>query len=353
MEEQSVDLRTIWSGMYNKLLSMGVEDIESVKSVMMSELGKYNVTKREETTDIVVYDSENKGYQMFFLAKRVEGLSKRTLEYYKMTVDRFFRTICKNASQVTTDDIRYYLAIRQVNDGVSITTTENERRNLCSFFGWLAEEDYIHKNPCKPIKKVKAPKVKKKAFTDVEIQKLKDACNLIDTRKTKQAEEKRLRMLALVEFMISTACRVGEISTLKRENVNLEQRTALVCGKGNKERTVFLTNVSKHRLIKYWEYVGEKEYAFSAIRNCSRNEENDHVFSISGIEIAIRQLGKIAGVPNCHPHRFRRTCATMAIKKGMTITEVQKMLGHENLDTTKIYLDLDDTEIKYQHDKYF
>ena len=149
-----------------------------------------------------------------------------------------------------------------------------------------------------------------------------------------------------MEFLLSTGCRVGEIAELTRNAVDLDNGCAIVTGKGNKERTVYITQVAKLRLQEYWEITGDRQYAFS------RLGENVQ-WSVSGIEICIRELGKKSGVKNCHPHRFRRTCATLALKKGMAITDVQRMLGHENLDTTKIYLDLDNTDLAYQHTKIF
>ena len=343
-----VDLRTIWSGVAVNLMErLEPEDMTAVQQALFCELGKYDISEKPSSTEIVTYNDDMTGYTMFFCAKGVEGLSKKTLAYYKQTIDRFLCFINKPINQITTDDIRFYLAHRQTKDGISIVTMENERRNLHSFFGWLAEENYITRNICRPIKKIKTAKVKKKAFTDVEIQKIKDACKV---EKGYCAEEKSKRNIALIEFLISTGCRAGEISGLKREKVDLEHNCATVLGKGNKERTVYLSEICKMRLVEYWDYTGDKEYAFSAVVSGKRN--NFH-WEVSGIEIAVRELGKVAGVNNCHPHRFRRTCATMALKKGMSIVDVQRMLGHENLDTTKIYLDLDNSDLAYQHTKIF
>lgn len=339
-----IDLKTIWNGISINLIDrIDAEQLTIIQQAVMCELGKYDFTEKVNCTELTTYDDDMTGYTMFFCSKGVEGLSKRTLKYYKETIDRFLNFIGKPLKAITTDDIRFYLAHRHTKDGICIITMESERRNLNSFFGWLAEEGYIPKNVCKSIKKIKSPKTKKKAFTEVELQKIKDAC-MIQPHYFK--EESTARNIALIEFMISTGCRVGEISTLKRESVDLENSCAVVVGKGNKERTVYLTQVCKMRLIEYWNVSGKREYAFSTLGK-------DVQWQISGIEIKVREIGKNAGVEKCHPHRFRRTCATIAIKKGMDIIDVQRMLGHENLDTTKIYLDLDNSNLAYQHTKIF
>ena len=249
--------------------------------------------------------------------------------------------IPKKLTEYTTDDVRYYLAIREIDDKVSPVTANNERVVLNGFFSWLSNEGHISRNICSPIKQVKKPKKKKKAFTEVEIAKIRDACQKFDK------DIKRKRAIAAIEFLLSTGCRANEICSLKIEDLHLETRTATVLGKGSKERTVYLNQVSKLRLQEYFaERTDNSEYVFVSL------DKPFNKLEVSGFEILIREIGKIAGVSNCHPHRFRRTTATTAIKKGMSIVDVQRMLGHESLDTTKIYLDLDDTDLRYQHEKY-
>lgn len=347
------DLNSVWYGIHQNLADYDFDEdeITMIKNAIFCELGRYTFEKKIESTEIVEYNSENKGYTMFFVAKAVEGLSHESLLYYKGIINKFLSLFNKPLDTFCSDDIRWYLAQRQLKDKVSTTTANNERRVLSSFFGWLADEQYIKSNICRPIKNIKTKKTKKKAFTDVEILKIKDACTDIDVVQYCPCGEKEInlikkRNLALIEFLLSTACRVGEISGLKRENIDLENRTAVVCGKGNKERTVFLTPTAKTRLMEYWEIDGKKEYVFSDWR---KNEP----IAKSTIERITHAIGERAGVKNCHPHRFRRTCATMAIKKGMSAMDVQRMLGHVSMETTRIYLDLDDSDLKYQHDKFF
>lgn len=344
-----IDMNTIWGGILPNLSDLDALTTEKVKVAVFAELGKYDYAPKVKNTELVAYDDNNKGYTMFFLAKNVEGLSKRTLKYYKDVLDNFLRMIPKQLVDYNSDDIRFYLAKRQIDSGCTYTTIENERRILHGFFNWLSNEGYIRKNICFSIKKIKVPKGKKKAFSEVECAKIKDACSLL-TGKPK-TDEKKKRAIALVEFLLSTGCRVGEVSTLKREDVDMERRTALVTGKGNKQRTVFLTPTCKMRMLEYWNVAGDTPYAFSAINGTKK--QPDRHWKVSGVEIQVREIGKLSGVKNCHPHRFRRTAATFALKKGMSLLDVQRMLGHESVDTTRIYLDLDDTDLKYQHDKYF
>lgn len=335
-----MDLQTVWSGIYPNLTDFDEFQKSEIKQAVFCELGKYTIAEKVDCKDLVNYDDDMKGYTMFFVAKKVEGLSQKSLKYYKIVVDNFLKEIPKKLTDYTTDDIRYYLAIREIKDKISPTTADNERRILKCFFNWLSSEDYISKNICAPIKQIKQPKKKKKAFSEVEIAKIKDACQCFDRR----IEQKRA--IALIEFLLSTGCRANEVCSLKKENLDLDARTALVIGKGAKERIVYLNQITKLRLQEYFgEREDDSEYVFCGCRKPYQK------MTTGGLETSIRQLGEKAGVKNCHPHRFRRTTATTAIKKGMSVIDVQRMLGHEKLDTTKIYLDLDDTDLRYQHEK--
>lgn len=341
-----IDMNTIWGGILPNLSDLDTLTTEKVKVAVFAELGKYDYTPKAEHTELVQYDDDKKGYTMFFVAKKVEGLSDKSLKYYKLIIDKFCQAIPKSLADYSSDDIRFYLAKRQIDSKCSFVTIDNERRVLNSFFEWLSSEGYINRNICSAIKNIKVPKRKKKAFSEIECTKIKQACFNLDGQ---SVELKRKRAVALTEFLFSTGCRVGEISALKRENVDVENREAIVYGKGNKERTVFLTPTCKMRLLEYWEIQGDEIYAFSPLKG----NEHTEPLTTGNIEREIREIGNAAGVKNCHPHRFRRTAATLALRKGMSIFDVQRMLGHRNIETTKIYLDLDDTDLKYQHDKYF
>ncbi|MGN0488065.1 MAG: tyrosine-type recombinase/integrase [Ruminococcus sp.] len=336
-----MDLQTLWARMYPKFDDFDDLQKNKIKTILFCELGNFNIEEKERCKDIVQYDDDMKGYTMFFVAKKVEGLSEKSLKYYKIVIDTLLKKVPKKLSQYTTDDMRYYLALREMNDKVSPTTADNERRILNGFFEWLSSEDYISKNICSPIKQIKQPKRKKKAFTEIEIAKIKDTCQNLNI------DIYRKRAIALVEFLLSTGCRVNEICTLKKENLDLDARTAVVFGKGSKERTVYLNQVAKLRLQEYFNLRKDNsEYVFCGCRK-PYSKMNTGV-----LEKLIKEIGEKSGIKDCHPHKFRRTTATMAIKKGMSLIDVQRMLGHENLETTKIYLDLDDTALRYQHEKF-
>ena len=341
-----MDLQSVWIKMFPMLQVFNSEQRETIKSAVFAALGNCEISEINVSTDIVVSEEKNqRAISMFFIAKKVEGLSDKTLKYYRGTINKLFNVVPKPVDLMTTDDIRYYLAIRQIEDKVSLTSIDNERRIINSFFEWLALEDYVQKNIVKPIKKIRFKKKKKKAFTPVEISKIKDACLSL------KSEEQRKRALALIEVLLSTGCRVGEISGLTVDNIDLDIGTAVVLGKGNKERTVYLNDVSKMRLKEYWACRdSQSPYCFSSVAQGKKTLSGQ--MYISGIEILVRELGKTAGVPNCHPHRFRRTMASEAIKRGMSVIDVQRILGHESLETTRIYLDLDDSSLKFLHQKY-
>lgn len=342
-----MDLQSVWIKMFPMLQIFNNEQRETIKSALFASLGNCEISEINQSTDIVLSEDKNKkAVSMFFIAKKVEGLSDKTLRYYQDTIKKIFSVVNKPIDLMTTDDIRYYLAIRQIQDKVSMTTIDNERRIISSFFDWLSTEDYVAKNIVKPIKKIRYKKKKKKAFTPVELSKIKDACSTFET------EEKRKRAIALIEVLLSTGCRVGEMSTLTIDNIDLDRGTAIVLGKGNKERVVYLNEVAKLRLREYWECrKKQSKYCFCALPQGSKSI-NQGQMNVSGIEILVRELGKIAKVSECHPHKFRRTMASEAIKRGMSVMDVQRILGHESLETTKIYLDLDDSNLRFQHQKF-
>lgn len=341
-----MDLQSVWIKMFPMLQVFNNEQREIIKSAMFATLGNCEISEINLSTDIVLSEDKNqRAISMFFIAKKVEGLSDKTLKYYRGVINKLFMVVSKPIDLMVTDDIRYYLAIRQIEDKISLTSIDNERRVINSFFEWLALEDYVQKNIVKSIKKIRFKKKKKKAFSPVEISKIKDACMELKTK------EQRKRAIAIVETLLSTGCRVGEISGLTVENIDLDIGIATVLGKGNKERTVYLNDVSKMRIKEYWACRDiQSPYCFSSVAQGKKTLSGQ--IRISGIEILIRELGKIAGVPNCHPHRFRRTMASEAIKRGMSLIDVQRILGHESLETTKIYLDLDDSNLKFSHQKY-
>lgn len=278
--------------------------------------------------------------QKWLLAKTIQGCTKKTLTQYRIEVTKFANKLTKDIREVTADEIRYYLAYMQSLGNCNMRNLDNTRRCISSFYGWLHEEDYITHNPMRKIKKIKFKKQVKTAFTAEEIERLKIECNNFDS------EAKRKRNLAIVVFMLSTGVRAMELGGIKMTDVNWDTNTVRVLGKGNKERDVYMTAEAKLLTQEYLKTKPETEYLFTSLFRPYNKLE------VSGIEILIRELGRKAGVEECHPHKFRRTCATIANKRGMQVTEIQKMLGHEALTTTQIYLEVGDETVKESHKRY-
>ena len=291
-----------------------ITDIRQFKDILVMALNNYTVSPKEKA--IAVYDDLSKGYQMFFVTKKVKGLSDKSLKYYKCVIDDAM--------------------IR-----ISNTTLNNIRRVLCSSFKFLVNDDYIVKDPMLNIDVVRQEKVVKKPFSPIELEKILDVC------RNDKNELARRRNVAMIECFLSTGCRVGEISSIKIEDVDFRKGECIVHGKGNKERKVFFNDRSILRLSEYIDYRKDNcEYLFCSIKKPFQR------LNVGGVETNIRNIGEKAGVTNCHPHRFRRTMACNALKKGMPIEQIQALLGHENIETTKVYLCIDTDKLAVEHNRY-
>ena len=272
--------------------------------------------------------------QMFLNAKKIEGCSERTIQYYHVTVERFLKVVQKRIRKVTAEEIRQYLVEYQSVNNCSKTTMDNIRRNISSFFSWLEEEDYILKSPMRKIHKIRAPKIVKTIISDEEIEKLRDACT-------------EIRDLAVIDLLYSTGIRVGELVRLNRKNIDFSERECIVFGKGDKERKVYFDARTKIHLQQYLESRTDSNEALIVGVNAPFARLN-----IRGVEIRLRELGRKANVERIHPHKFRRTMATRAIDKGMPIEQVQKILGHSQIDTTMQYAIVSQNNVKESHRKY-
>ena len=272
--------------------------------------------------------------EVFLAAKRIEGCSEKSLLYYNRTITKMLTTIGKSAKHITTDDLRGYLSDYQDKKHSSKVTIDNIRRILSSFFSWLEDEDYIIKSPVRRIHKVKTAKTVKETYSDEDLERMRDGCE-------------EIRDLAMIDMLSSTGMRVGEMVTLNRSDIDFHERECVVVGKGDKERVVYFDARTKMHLQKYLD---------------SRTDENEALFvslnapykrmKIGGIEARLRELGKRLGVERVHPHKFRRTLATMAIDKGMPIEQLQKLLGHQRIDTTLQYAMVKQSNVKMAHKKY-
>ena len=272
--------------------------------------------------------------KLFLSAKRVEGCSDKTVNYYDSTLRNVLSKIGKDVKSVTTDDIRIYLDEYQSVNGVSKVTIDNIRRILSSFFSWLEDEDYIGKSPVRRIHKVKTCKTVKETYSDESLELLRDKSGCP-------------RDLAIIDLLASTGMRVGELVKLNRKDIDFENRECIVLGKGNKQRKVYFDARTKLHLQNYLD---------------TRRDDNEALFVslqrpydrllISGVEIRLRELGKKLELNKVHPHKFRRTLATMAIDKGMPIEQVQQLLGHQSIDTTLQYAMVNQNNVKNSHRKF-
>ncbi len=280
--------------------------------------GKSNLTLKEE----------------FLSAKQVEGCSERSVSYYRSTLDNLIKVLEKPFNQIETEDLRIYLSDYQKKNNASKQTIDNIRRILSSFFTWLEDEDYILKSPVRRIHKIKTMKQVKETYSDEALERLRDNC-------------KTIRDLALIDMLASTGMRVGELVKLNRVDVDFVNRECVVLGKGSKERVVYFDARTKLHLQNYLN---------------SRTDDNEALFvsllephnrlEIAGVEIMLRKLGRSLDINKVHPHKFRRTLATRAIDKGMPIEQVQKLLGHQKIDTTMEYAIVDQQNVKNSHKKY-
>ena len=310
-------------------------DMDEYLTANQSQKLQRVLTSRLTSQTKSVSSVSNSNYLAMFLnAKKIEGCSERTLSYYKTTVEKLLDGITDPIRKVTTDDIREYLANYQGLNDCSKTTIDNIRRNISSFFTWLEEEDYIIKSPMRRIHKIKTTKTVKEVISDEEIEKMRDKC-------------KNLRDLAIIDLLYSTGIRIGELVRLNIEDIDFEERECIVFGKGDKERRVYFDAKTKIHLTDYINSRFDTNPALFVTLDAPYDR-----LQISGVEIRLRRLGRELGINKVHPHKFRRTMATRAIDKGMPIEQVQKLLGHSQIDTTMHYAIVNQTNVKVAHRKF-
>ena len=303
---------------------------EKLQMVLQHTLFNYEVVESENKDN----DSEQNLVELFLSAKRIEGCSEKSLKYYNATIQALLDGVGKPIKHIQTDDIRNYLTEYQTKKKSSRVTIDNIRRILSSFFSWLEDEDYILKSPVRRIHKVKTASNIKETYSDEELELMRDNCL-------------EIRDLAMIDMLASTGMRVGEMVLLNKADINFNERECIVFGKGDKERIVYFDARTKIHLKEYLQ---------------SRTDDNPALFvtlkapngriSIGGIEARLRKFGKQLGLQKVHPHKFRRTLATMAIDKGMPIEQLQQLLGHRRIDTTLQYAMVKQSNVKIAHRRY-
>lgn len=304
--------------------------LKRLQNVLEHELFDCEIKEQEECSE----DDSKKLLELFITSKRIEGCSERTLKYYQTTIDTMLDSVSKNVRRIQTEDLRAYLTNYQGKNNPSRVTIDNIRRILSSFFSWLEDEDYILKSPVRRIHKVKTATNVKETYTDEDLEKMRDSCT-------------ELRDLAIIDMLASTGMRIGEMVLLNKADINFNERECVVFGKGDKERVVYFDARTKIHLQNYIN---------------SRTDENPALFvtlrspferiKIGGIESRLREQGRQLNIQKVHPHKFRRTLATMAIDKGMPIEQLQQLLGHKRIDTTLQYAMVKQSNVKLAHKKY-
>lgn len=322
------------NGIINQLKCiLDTEKTVLVSEIVMNELSKYEINKLANDYDVIKRENSNL-VSVFISAKRIEGCSEKTIGYYKSSIDKLLIAIPKDIHEITTNDIRCYLAQQQDSKNLSKVTIDNLRRIFSSFFSWLEDEDYITKSPVRRIHKVRTDTLVKDVLSDESMEILRDNCT-------------EIRDIAMIDLLASTGIRVGELVKMNREDIDFQERQCIVFGKGNKEREVYFNARTKIHLKCYLEQRTDNNPALFVSLSSPHSR-----LTISGVENRLRQLGKRANIIKVHPHKFRRTLATMAIDKGMPIEQVQKLLGHVKIDTTLHYAMVNQTNVKLAHRKF-
>ncbi|OYP54396.1 site-specific tyrosine recombinase/integron integrase [Segatella bryantii] len=312
---------------------LSVEQLAKLNGVLLKTISKYTVSMDEEQAPSLATSNDTL-LKAFLSAKQVEGCSQPTIRYYGNTIKQLADNMSKRFTDYTTEDIRAYLAVFQQKHNATKVTVDNVRRIFSSFFSWLEEEDYILKNPVRRIHKVKTGTQVREVLSDESLESIRDTCT-------------HPRDLAIVDLLASTGMRVGELVKLNREDINFTERECVVFGKGNKQRIVYFNARTKIHLQQYLnERSDQNEALFVSLNNPQKR------LQISGVEVRLRKIGREANVPRVHPHKFRRTLATMAIDKGMPVEQVQKLLGHVKIDTTMHYAMVSQNNVKFSHRRF-
>jgi site-specific recombinase XerD len=315
---------------------MSVNEANKVEQILSVLLTKYSLKKETYALSTETVTPNQKLVNTFLAIKKISGLTDKSLKAYNNEIQMMLKAINKPIADIKVNDIRAYLAFEQLNKNVSNSYLDTKLRYLKSFFKTLRIEGYIPNDPAEKITKIKAEKVIRKPFTPIETEKIRDAAG------------KDLRLKAIIEFLLSTGCRVTEVENANRSDIKDDK--LIITGKGNKQRYVYLNAQAKLALEKYENTRSDTNNALFVSKVKIKGEYKR--LEKGQIENIIRELGKDIEIENCHPHRFRRTMATDALRAGMPIEQVSLMLGHEELTTTQIYARSDESDVYQAHQKY-
>ena len=291
-----------------------------------------NVLQGFEMRCIDIWSNEKDDLLDSYLsALTVECKSPKTIKRYRYIICRLMKFVNVPTRQVTVYHIRAYLQ-KERERGISDNTLEGIRQVFSAYFNWLQRESLIDRNPTANLGSIKVAKKDKKTYSEIDIEKLVRGA-------------KSVRDRAIIHFLASTGCRISEMTELNRDSVNMKSLECVVHGKGNKERTVYLSQVAGMFLTEYLEGRNDNKDALFIGKGTDR-------FQPGGVRAMLKELAKNVEVEHVHPHKFRRTLATELSRHGMPIQEVANILGHEKIDTTMKYLVLNKEDIKSDYRKY-
>ena len=321
------------SDVLHKVIDLDPEYLRQIKTALYMVLNGYDIAPK--CTELqVIDDSWMDDLMRYCERKAIAGRSKGTLARYYYVMTHVLSYINKSIKEITPGDLNEYIERYKFTNRVSNNTLHGVRLCISAFFTWQHEHGYIPTNPAKGVDPIKVPKTVKKAYSDEDMEKIKSAA-------------KDIRDRAIVEFLYSTGVRISEMTALNIDDIDFMTKTIVVNGKGSKERQVYLSDVAAMYLKAYMDSRNDDCPAlFIGNRKPYKRLDN------SGVRAMLKKCGAAVGVDKVHPHRFRTTMATNLVAKGMPIEEVSILLGHEKLDTTKIYTLVDDARVKNNHKKY-
>ena len=307
------------------------DDLKIVYQQLTIFAGEYEISPRN--TEVVLYEGYlPECYKIFFVTRKIEGMSMKSLELYNMVLRDFFYRVNKPFEEITTNDIRLYLYNTQQTRKICNSTLDGRRTIIHVFCEWAANEGYIGSNPCRNIRPIKYERPKRKPLTGIELEMVRNAC-------------KTLKDKAIIEMFYSTGCRVTELERLNIEDVDFIRKEVSLFGKGDKHRTSYLNAKAELALRNYLASRDDNNPALFV----SDREPHNRIRK-AAIEKRVRKLGETSGIGRrVYPHLIRHTTATDGLDRGMPVEEVQQILGHVNIATTMIYAEVSKANVKNDH----
>ena len=312
------------------------EDIEIILKKL--DVASYNYDISQKETSVVVYNSELPDMvKTYLVCKKIEGMSEGTLYNYGHTLQNFFEFIQKAPEQVSPNDIRIYLYSYQEAKKISNRSLDKIRQTISGFFNWANCEGYIERNPSLTIKPIKFEKKERQPMSQIELEYIRKSCNTV-------------REIAIIEFLYSTGCRVSELCNVKKSDIDWNNKSVHLFGKGKKHRTSYINAKSEVTLLAYLDTRSDSnEYLFVSERKPHGQLKKD------AIEKIVRQIANRASEyvqKPISPHILRHTCASTALNNGMSIEDISRLLGHESISTTMIYAKVSSDNVQNAHKKY-